>query len=252
MDRESAKNILSAYRPSGADALDKTFRSAIEFAERDPETSAWWKQQSAFDQAAAAAMETLPRDPEGRERIEAMLELETAAPRAKRITRLWRGGIGLAAVLLAGIALYPVLQPTLPQHAGTPLRTETFSMAALADQALPVDHRAETPAELTSWLASRGAAHPTDLPGSLADTPTRGCRILPVEGTGAVSLLCFEKDGELIHLFVFEGSARSLLATVPTEWTTEGGWHFRQLDSDDRQGLAVATRADPKWVDRML
>ncbi len=253
MDRESAKNILSAYRPNGADALDETFRPAIEFARRDPETTSWWKEQSGFDKAVAAAMDTLPRDPEGRERTLHLLELETAPQRPRSPIRFWRAGIGIAALLVLGIALFPVFGPHLGQDTTLPLRAETFSMAALADGALPLDRKGGTYEELTTWLAAEGGAVPPVLPPGLTEARAQGCRILPVaDGDGSVSLLCFRKNGELIHLFVFEGAARSLLANVPNDWTTDGGWNYRKLDEANGQALALATRADPDWVERLL
>ncbi len=46
---ESAKFVLHAYRPNGADARDPIFRAALEQAARDPELGAWLKEQRAFD-----------------------------------------------------------------------------------------------------------------------------------------------------------------------------------------------------------
>src|SRR5271165_80653 len=46
---ESAKFVLHAYRPNGADARDPIFRAALEQAARDPELGAWLKEQRSFD-----------------------------------------------------------------------------------------------------------------------------------------------------------------------------------------------------------
>ena len=43
MDNKTAKEILGAYRPNGSDALDETFKDALQHAERDPESKAWSK-----------------------------------------------------------------------------------------------------------------------------------------------------------------------------------------------------------------
>src|SRR6201999_3717144 len=53
---ESAKFVLNAYRPSGADAQDPVFRAALEQASRDPELAAWFKEQRSFDALIAGKL----------------------------------------------------------------------------------------------------------------------------------------------------------------------------------------------------
>ena len=50
---QSAKFVLNAYRPNGADAQDPVFRVALEQAARDPELAAWFKEQRSFDSLIA-------------------------------------------------------------------------------------------------------------------------------------------------------------------------------------------------------
>src|SRR6476661_7308238 len=50
---QSAKFVLNAYRPNGADAQDPVFRDALEQAARDPELAAWFKEQRSFDSLIA-------------------------------------------------------------------------------------------------------------------------------------------------------------------------------------------------------
>ena len=53
---ESAKFVLNAYRPNGADAQDPVFRAALEQAARDPELAAWFKEQRTFDSLIAGKL----------------------------------------------------------------------------------------------------------------------------------------------------------------------------------------------------
>src|SRR5580704_8049996 len=53
---ESAKFVLNAYRPNGADAQDPAFRAALEQSARDPELAAWFKEQRSFDSLIAAKL----------------------------------------------------------------------------------------------------------------------------------------------------------------------------------------------------
>src|SRR5271165_5729642 len=50
---ETAKFLLNAYRPNGADAQDSVFRDALEQAARDPELATWFKEQRNFDSMIA-------------------------------------------------------------------------------------------------------------------------------------------------------------------------------------------------------
>ena len=52
----SAKFVLNAYRPNGADAQDPVFRDALEQAARDPELAAWFKEQRLFDSLIAGKL----------------------------------------------------------------------------------------------------------------------------------------------------------------------------------------------------
>jgi len=45
MDNPTAKEILSLYRPNGADARDPLFREALDQCKRDPGLAAWLNDQ---------------------------------------------------------------------------------------------------------------------------------------------------------------------------------------------------------------
>lgn len=49
MNNESAKEILSAYRPDGSDAQNEIFKQALEQCQRDPELRAWFTDQIQID-----------------------------------------------------------------------------------------------------------------------------------------------------------------------------------------------------------
>ena len=53
---QSAKFVLNAYRPNGADAQDPVFRDALEQAARDPELAGWFKEQRSFDSLIAGKL----------------------------------------------------------------------------------------------------------------------------------------------------------------------------------------------------
>lgn len=59
MKNDDARQILSAYRPSGEDASDPIFEEALEQARRDPELEEWFKEERARDAALAQVFQSL-------------------------------------------------------------------------------------------------------------------------------------------------------------------------------------------------
>jgi len=247
MDKEMAKELLSAYRPNGADALDETLREALAFAERDPEIREWFARQVRFDREAAAGITEIPVPVEGRNRLLEKLAWESDAskPRTRVFTRFWTVGAGIAAVLLLTFALAPLPHFGEKQNLAGLLQPDSFSLPELAGEAMPLDFRSNQFEEVRSWLAANQAHAPETLPEGFTDKTVLGCRRFPFEGNGAVNLLCFESDGEQIHLFVFEGEARGLIDGLPENWIVENGWNLRKLPDSDSQSFAVVTKADP-------
>ena len=60
MNNDTAKEILSAYRPDGQDAADPCFKEALEQAQRDPDLRAWFERERLRDQAMASFVSQHP------------------------------------------------------------------------------------------------------------------------------------------------------------------------------------------------
>ncbi len=67
MNNQEAKFILSAYRPSGEDAVDPKVAEALEQVRRDPELAEWLANKRAFDVAMSdiVCSAAIPRDLRG-------------------------------------------------------------------------------------------------------------------------------------------------------------------------------------------
>jgi len=252
MDNETARDILSAYRPNGADARDSSFLEALEQADRDPETKFWFREQQAFDRQAVSAMREVPIPPDAKERLRRMLELQSSEPTRKPVLiRFWKAGIGLAAVLALVLGMIAIMnnQNNRSEHFVT--TSENFSLSQLARNSMPLEFRGETASALVNWLSAREAPVPELLPPAFQQAMANGCKVYATENGGAISLLCFEVDGELLHMLVFDEKARALLDVAPRQWWREGDWNMMAFD-EGKQLVALASKANTDKIDRML
>src|SRR6201995_5191381 len=102
---ESAKFVLNAYRPSGADAQDPVFRAALEQASRDPELAAWFKEQRSFDLLIAEKLAEV--QPPATLYSTIVAGIANRSPKKRRFT--FMPYLALAAVLvLSGAILLPL------------------------------------------------------------------------------------------------------------------------------------------------
>lgn len=242
MDNTTAKEILSAYRPDGADAGDPRFAEALAQCERDPALKAWFDKERARDEAMARALRSV-RPPEGGKRalLGTVVFDRTSAPvRAERRRWFGFGGICLAALFLLGVAFFALSM----QRPSVSLDPAAFAMADLANAAMPFDRRGDDTAALIDWLAAQGAPVPPTLPAALAAARAAGCKVFEDGEGGKISLLCFEVGGEVVHMLVFDGRTRRLLDAPRGEWWRENGWNFMAYE-EDAVLLALATRGDP-------
>jgi hypothetical protein len=206
---EQARLLLSAYRPSGSDANDPAFAEALTEAERDPQLRAWLAESQRFDHAIAHHVRSLPVPPDLRAAILAGAKASQPRP-ARRTVPRW---VAAAAVLMllgaAGLLVYS-LRSRLADW-------QTQSLAAIEaveDGAVKLDVENTWPAPLLEYLADRSAPRPAELPPSLANRPTLGCKTIVADGR-VVSVICFRVDARgAAHLF---STARKGLRFPPPE-----------------------------------
>lgn len=241
MNNQTAKEILSAYRPGGEDAQDDNFREALAHCERDPQMKAWLADQLSFDRQAAEALQSIRGPDAGKQSILATLPFDSRKGRRSRYPR-WLGisGLGMAAAILAGFLLFSVLAPHKDGHQ-TPDR---LALAPLADAAKPFDLESGEFQTLVSWLEKAGAPIPQSLPDALREAEAVGCRVFDTTGFGTISLICFHVDGQIVHLFAFQKDSPHLSLPSPGQWWEEGGWNFVTLNQGNGP-LVIATQTEP-------
>ena len=255
MDNKTAKEILGAYRPNGSDALDETFKDALQHAERDPETKAWFEAQRDFDKAATSAMADMDVPQEGKERLLSMIEMGTTGPKTespKTGVPSWIAWGGLAAAIALGIFIPPLLDQA-PPPGDTPYIASkaNFSLAELARHAMPLQHHDGSPQALEDWLAANNAPVPEDIPQAIRGSDAKGCKVFHTEEGGKISLLCFKLEGKVLHMFVFDDKARPLLDTPQRQWWREGEWNMMTMEHGN-QLIAIATHADKADLDALI
>jgi hypothetical protein len=249
MDNLTAKEILSAYRPDGRDARDITFQQALEQCQRDPAMREWLANQCQFDAAVAEAMASVPVPQEGKQRLlqadpdwfKQQDDMPKNSPRGagSYMNRRWWGW-GIAALLLLSLVLWQ----SGPYSEFGKLEAGRFTMASLVNQAMPLSYMDNEPQAVINWLMARGAPVPDGLPHGLQEAKAIGCRVFQMPDGGQVSLLCMLKNGEVVHFFVFDEAASSLLAYAPKNtWWQENGWHFYAYAEGNRR-IAMATQGE--------
>lgn len=247
MDNSTAKEILSAYRPSGIDAQDKNFSDALAQCQNDPAMRDWFSNEQRFDAAAAEALASVTVPHDGKSRllqtpvfglINTPEQGDSPAPKSKSLPG-FQWSFGIAALLLLGLI---TVWQIVPRYSSPHLETETFSIAGLVKDAMPLSYRSDDSAEVLTWLAGRDAPVPEHMPDSLASAAAIGCRVFDVPGGGKISLLCLLSNGEVVHFFVFDEEASTLLANAPLNtWWEEDGWNMYSFEQGN-QRIAVATQ----------
>ncbi len=239
MNREEAKKILRAYRPSEQNQLNPHFAEALKLAGEDSELGDWLEQETGWDKAIAAKLGALtpPADLRGRilsdpEHRGAQINLYLESEAQLRVRfHYWIAGIAAVIALCAGIAFY--------MHAENrgPLAPWQSSSLTELDAMLAGEHKFDVESsnstELRNWLREIHAPNPVDLPALLQQAATLGCKAA-ILGNKRVSIICFHTSPtKIAHLVTVD--QHDLTSPPPEhqpqfvqkgEWTT-ASWSDR-------------------------
>lgn len=248
MDNQTAKEILSAYRPGGEDAADPIFQEALAQCERDPEMRIWFAEQRSFDERITSALQTIHAPESGKHSILALSHVEQAAePKNQAFWRRRGSWFALAACLaLTFISLVSVNTLQLEKQGSLPR-----GLTEMVASAMPLEFRHADTARVIDWLETRGAPVSTSLISKINATPAAGCRIFKMPGGGTVSLICLKVDRELVHVFVYDGKARQSFEGPLNIWWQESGYNLIATQKGE-QLVAYATRAEPDKISYLL
>jgi hypothetical protein len=196
MDNREAKFILNAYRPAGQDASDPRFSEALEQARRDPSLQRWLEQSVAFDTAMAEGLRAVEVPPDLRENI--LAGVKVSRPLRWRNPFFIKWAIAAALVLSAALGSL-IWHNTRPAHLVGWQNQALAVISSLVKNESSFDVQSHNPAELVSWLHSKGVPAAQTLPPDLEKLESLGCKTFSWNGT-PVSVICLMRpDGGLIH-----------------------------------------------------
>jgi hypothetical protein len=223
---ETAKFLLNAYRPNGADAQDPVFRDALEQAARDPELGAWFKEQRSFDSMIAEKLSGIEPPATLRSAILAGINNR---PEARHFSI--RPLLALAAVILLSAV---VILMFAQRYSRSDLfdRYQKSNLAALTKTpGLQLDLLTASFSRTQEYLEEMQAPCIRSLPASLLGLPTAGCKTLSWNGH-TLSLTCFRlPSGELLHVFVIAETALNPV-DISQDFQNINGWHVKFEQSD--------------------
>jgi hypothetical protein len=247
MNNETAKLILSAYRPDGADAQDPVFADALEQARRDPQLGQWFEEQRTFDQSIFQELKRIEAPSSASDFL--LRRIQAAQPRNG--SRPWIPWLALAAVLvIIGVVLVGPLGMNR-SDGNTVAAFQRDALAMLSVQPGPrLDLATSSLPETQVYIAKeKGPLAPT-LPPALWGVNTAGCRVTEWHNH-RISLTCFQvPGGQLIHLIVLSKNALDN-DRLPSAFQTTDGWWVAYRERD---GMVMfwATRAPIEEFRRIL
>ena len=257
MDNQTAKEILSAFRPGGEDATDPIFKEALDQCENDPAMQAWFAEQRTFDERITSALQTIHAPESGKRAILEIAQAGQSADTSNAINTpdtthrsFWQRHttwLSVAASLaIAFIATVSVLQPQNEFRGQS-----TGGLRQMVAAALPLEFRHTDTNEVFNWLSKQGAPVAETLASKITDTPAAGCRIFNPPTGGKISLVCLEVDRQLVHVFIYDDVARLQYEGSVDNWWQEEGYNLI-AKRNGAQLIAYATRADPSAVAHLL
>jgi hypothetical protein len=198
LNSAQAKQVLLLYRPGTRDAEDPEIRQAMELARQDPELGQWFAQHLAFQSALRAKFRS----------IEVPDHFKVALLAQQKIVRPsfpWRSPVWLAAaaifLVLFGLAGF-WFRPSVPDRFAQ--YRETVVSAAVRMYGMDIETREMT--QLRPFFAHKGAPADYDVTEGLARLPLKGGGLLRWRGN-PVSMVCFDRAGATLFLFVMKRSA---------------------------------------------
>jgi len=259
MTNKDASFVLGACRPNGADATDPEFAEALVQAGHDPALKAWFDEQRRTDTAIAARLKSVPVPADLRSRI--LTGGKVSRPQPWFSTRHFWAIAAMITVFVGLASWYTGMRRASNvsgQLAGTPRPASEFQDQAMATLSQLVagkttfDAQSPKVADLQQWLHARGAPVAANLPASVQQLASLGCKTISWNGHSA-SLICFHgPNGELVHLAMVDLAA---IANPPPEghplYAERNGWRMACW-SQDGMAMMLITKAPESQLRALL
>jgi len=201
VNRNQAKEILSAFRPGTEDERDPVFVEALQVAQHDSELAAWLMERQAFDSSVKRQLAASPLPSGLLEQIRGGVTLRQMEARHRRQRLMALAACLVLPLTLAALWVYHRSFAEKTQFAAC--RNE---MVHFLQQFPRLDLETANLAQARQWLADTRHLQQVQFPAGLQRFPTIGCRTLEWHGHG-LALVCFMVDGEVVHFIVIPRSS---------------------------------------------
>ena len=246
MDLEEAKYLLQSYRPSGKDADDPHFSEALALTQSNPELQGWFARQQGISRAIESKFKEIPVPKDLRNRI-LTGQIERENPRQ------WTFGHTLAAAAIVLILLTPIAYFANRFEASGP---QTFAamkidMGNYLSRFFVLEMQSSQIDEIQGYLQDEQNFPSFEVPDTLAKYPGIGCQLIDWHDEN-IALICFNVDGEVVHLFVLEPTSLDTksIGSIP---------EFEQIDrwatytwTDKSRAYFVSTLGNKAFLTRVL
>ncbi len=215
MNKEKAKEWLSAYLEGLEFEDNPKLKEALRMVEEDPDLQEWWKAQRKLDRQMEAALEEIPIPDD----LEARL-LQAVGDRKDK-EMVWKStrrvvwGLGIAAVLVLSVVAVRqtrqhevILQNIQTRISGTSPDNFNHFRDGMAyyirNVYFQLDHFSKDVDSIDTWLKAEDAPTFEALPEELLALKPIGCKQFKWKEQD-VSLVCFHTpDGKIVHMFILD------------------------------------------------
>lgn len=252
MTPDDTRFVLAAFRPGTEDANDPEFQEALKQVDTDPELRNWFNEQILLAAALSAKLKEIPIPPQLRADILAGAKVSTGGTFGAK-KRRWPKILALAAsIVITGATVFLWSNRFVPSGPNT-FAAYDQDMRSYLGGFFFLDYQSKNLGEVKDWLASKHGYSGYTVPETLAGFPSLGCEVIEWHGQKAY-LICFDVDGELVHLFSMpngESMPGAPTNLSPSAIAQVGEWSTTSWVEGDKLYL-VASLGDAGRVKRSL
>lgn len=245
---------LHAYDPRRGAPPTNDCAEAAEAALADPQLRQWWDNEQACDTALCRKIrEAGARAPEDlKTRILAAAAHEGVSPNGlPRFSWHWATFAGAAAAVMMAALFFTFLFEPTPAEASPELDLVIVQLEDMLNRAEAPMHRSESFDALVAHLESTGAPLPKVIPAGLSQEDGYACANLKVREI-PVGMLCFDVDGELVHVFAIQRDSLPNQKDIPEPVLRRLESHSCATWTADDQIFVLATKAPAHKLRQLL